>query len=369
MRGVRKRGGEAMQPIRVVDMGEVSPVTSQAVYHAVAYAMEERTPDTILLVTSFQPYVSIGYHQDATKEVDLEYCAQAGLPVIRREVGGGAVYLDRNQVFCQWIFHREHLPAKLEDRFSLYIRALVETYNRLGIAAYHRPINDIHVSGRKIGGTGAASIGLSEVVVGSLMFDFNHELMARVLRVPSEKMRDKVFQSLQEYITTMKRELGYVPDREEVKALYLQRCEQVLSRRVEPGALTEREWEVVKELEERFSSKEWLYQKGGLRHSQVVKIHEDVHVAEVTHKAPGGLIRLTARMREGRIDDLTISGDFTILPAWAVGALEQALRGLPLKPTAISQRIHDVYRALAVQAPGMSPEDLTQAVMRLEEAR
>ncbi|MDR5695754.1 MAG: lipoate--protein ligase [Armatimonadota bacterium] len=358
-----------MEPIRVVDVGEVSPVASQAVYHAVAYAMEDATPDTILLVTSLKPYVSIGYHQDAEKEVDLEYCAQAGLPVVRREVGGGAVYLDRNQVFCQWIFHRDRLPARLEDRFSVYIQPLVETYNQLGIPAYHRPINDIQVSGRKIGGTGAASIGRSEVVVGSLMFDFNHELMARVLRVPSEKMRDKVFQSIQEYITTIKRELGTLPDREEVKGLYLQRCARALGRELEPGELTEREWEVVRELEERFSSEEWLYQKGGLRQSQVVKIHADVHVAEVTHKAPGGLIRLTARLREGRIDDLSISGDFTILPAWAVGALEQALRGLPLKPEALHQRMSDIYRALSVQAPGMSIEDLTQALMLLEQIR
>ena len=32
-----------------------------------------------------------------------------------------------------------------------------------------------------------------------------------------------------------------------------------------------------------------------------------------------------ARLREGRIDDLTFSGDFTVLPALAVGALEQAV--------------------------------------------
>ena len=52
------------------------------------------------------------------------------------------------------------------------------------------------------------------MLVGSLMFDFNSELMARVLKVPSEKMRDKVYQSLQEYMTTMTRELGRLPDRE-----------------------------------------------------------------------------------------------------------------------------------------------------------
>ncbi|MFN3284930.1 MAG: lipoate--protein ligase [bacterium] len=354
-----------MDPIRVVDLGEVGAVRSQAVYHAVAYAMEEDTPDTVLLVTSSQPYVSIGYHQDAAREVDLEFCGAHGLPVVRREVGGGAVYLDRNQVFCQWIFHRERLPAKLEDRFSLYVGPLVATYRRLGVEAYYRPVNDIQVAGRKIGGTGAASIGRSEVMVGSLMFDFDHELMARVLRVPSEKMRDKVVQGIRDYITTLKRELGTVPDRGQVLAVYLEETRRALNRPLQPGQLTDREWKAVAELEERFSSEEWLHQKGGLRAAGVVKIHADVHVAESTYKAPGGLVRATARIREGRIDDVSLSGDFTVLPAWAVGALEQALRGLPLKEDVLRQRIADVYRALGVQAPGLSPEDLTQALMGL----
>ncbi len=354
-----------MEPVRVVDLGEVSAVRSQACYHAVAYAFEEDSPDTILLVTSYEPYVSIGFHQEAEKEVDLEYCRAQGIPVIRREVGGGAVYLDRNQVFCQWIFGRARVPGNLEERFRWYCSPLVETYRALGVEAYHRPVNDIQVAGRKIGGTGAASIGAAEVTVGSLMFDFNHELMARVLRVPSEKMRDKVFQSIQEYITTLKRELGYIPDREAVTTLYLERCAQALGRDLEKGALTDREWEVMEELERRFSSEEWLHQKGGLRESYAVKIQADVVVAEVTHKAPGGLVRVTARIREDHIDDLTISGDFTLLPAWAVGALEQALRGLPLREEPLLHRVREVYRALSVQAPGLSPEDLTQAFLLL----
>ena len=63
-----------MRPVRVVDLGLVPPVTSQAVYHAVAYAMTEETPSTILLVSTTEPYVSIGYHQDARAVVDLDYC-------------------------------------------------------------------------------------------------------------------------------------------------------------------------------------------------------------------------------------------------------------------------------------------------------
>ena len=206
-----------MNKIRLLDLENVSPVRSQTVYHAAAYAMTEETPNTIILVSPNRPYVCIGYHQDLEKEVDGEYCEANGLPVLRREVGGGAVYLDNGQVFTQWVFHPGDLPRSLEERFAMYVRPLVETYQTLGINAYYRPINDVHVAGKKIGGTGAAQMGISEVVVGSLMFSFDKATMARVLKVPSEKMRDKIFESLEEYMTTMSEQLGQMPDRQKVK--------------------------------------------------------------------------------------------------------------------------------------------------------
>src|SRR6266536_2178521 len=148
-----------MRTIRLLDLGALSPLRSQTVYHAVAYALTPESLDTIILVNSRQPYVCIGYHQDLDKEVDMAACQARALPILRREVGGGAVYLDSGQVFTQWIFQRDHLPHDLEARFALYVRPLVETYQALGIHAYHRPINDIHVDGKKIGGTGAARLG------------------------------------------------------------------------------------------------------------------------------------------------------------------------------------------------------------------
>jgi lipoate---protein ligase len=105
-------------PIRLLDLGLAPPIRSQTIYHAVGYAMGPQDPDTILLVSPDRPYVSIGRHQDADREVDLDYCAQQGLPVIRREVGGGAVYLDRDQLFTQWVFHADRLPPTVEGRFA-----------------------------------------------------------------------------------------------------------------------------------------------------------------------------------------------------------------------------------------------------------
>lgn len=350
-----------MNPIRLLDFGSLSALRSQTVYHAAAYAMTEETPDTIILVSSAQPYVCIGYHQDMEKEVDLAYCQKHSLPVYRREVGGGAVYLDNGQVFVQWIFQKERLPFNLEQQFDLYIRPLVETYRALGVNAYFRPVNDVHVAGKKIGGTGAAQIGAAQVVVGSLMFDFDKAAMARVLKVPSEKMRDKIFESLEQYMTTMNEQLDRMPDRQAVKALYVQKCAEALKAEIVPGAWTPAEEAMAVELDRRFTSEAWLYQKGGL-HQAGVKIHQDVQVMEAAFKAPGGLIRVTVRLKEGHIDDLTLSGDFTLLPASAVNSLEYAARGLRLTRHTLAARFQDVYYSLNIQSPGITPEHLTEAI-------
>lgn len=349
-----------MRAIRLLELGSVPPVRSQACYHAAAYALDQGTPDTVILVSPSEPYVCVGFHQEVDREVDRAYCQKRGLPVFRREVGGGAVYLDRDQVFIQWVFHPASLPAEVDARFRLYIEPLVRTYRALGIEAVHRPVNDIHVRGKKIGGTGAARIGRAEVVVGSLMFDFDRETMARVLKVSSEKMRDKVFQGLRDYMTTAREELGGLPDRREVVGLYKRKLAEVLGAELVPGRWTEAEEALARELDGTLGSTEWLEQKGAARRGGV-KIHEDVQVRESAHKAPGGLIRVTARLRNGRIDDVTISGDFTIHPREAVETIERNLRGAPARAETVLAAVREIYLRDGVQSPGLAPDDWAAA--------
>src|SRR5512141_2388903 len=348
--------------MRLLYMEGVSPLRSQTVYHAVGYSMKADTPNTIIMVSPNAPYVCIGYHQDMQKEVDLEYCAAHGLPVYRREVGGGAVFLDNGQLFTQWIFHKEDLPASLEERFKLYIDPLVATYQELGVNAMHRPINDVHVNGKKIGGTGAAQMGIAEILVGSLMYTFDKKTMSQVLKVPSEKMRDKIFESLEAYMTTMTEQLGLSPDRVMVKDLYIKKVAEALDTEIYEGKWTPEEEAMAQEIDARFVSDEWLYQKGRL-HQPGVKIHADVHIVETAFKAQGGLIRIIARLREGRIDDIAVSGDFTLMPVFALGALEQSLRGVAATPQNLKSKIEEAYYRLSIQSPGVTPADFTTAIM------
>lgn len=363
---VRAHAASTMEPVRLIDAGLVSPQRSQAIYHAVAYATEENAPDTIIIASPTDPYVCIGFFQELDKEVDVTYCRSHDLPIVRREVGGGAVYLDKDQLFTQWVFRIGRLPARLEERFDLFVRPLVATYQDLGIDAYYRPVNDVHVAGKKISGTGAARIGDADVVVGSFMLDFDKSTMARVLKVQSEKMRDKVVEALEQYMTTMRELLPDLPSRDEIVTRYVRRCEEVLGRELVLGEHTQAELAKAEELDRLLTADEWVRQRGGFGRPYI-RIHEDVRVAEVAYKVPGGLIRVTARLSGGTAENVEVSGDFTMVPASGLSAVEEALLGCALQREALERAVHGAYEAGALQSPGVVPADFAAAMLLLGE--
>ena len=349
--------------LRVIDFGQVSALRSQAVYHGIAETMTADSDPVLTLVTPNEPYVCVGVHQEVELEVDEAFCRRQSLPVIRRHVGGGAVYLDANQLFFHFIYPRNKAPIRAEELYAMFVAPAVETYRELGINAVFRPVNDIHVNGRKIGGTGAASIGNATVVVGSFMFDFNVDLMAQALRVPSEKFRDKLHKTLSEYITTIKKELPNVPERDVVKNVFLRHVANCL--KVEPveGPPSDKEWRAIEEQEKQLADPEWTYQAGKKFVPLGVKIADGTHLTESAYKAPGGMIRVHLLEVDGRIAKLLMSGDFTCLPATGIDELASRLVGAPLAADALTQSVAEIVALLNLDLPGVSASDVSAAIM------
>jgi lipoate-protein ligase A len=102
------------------NLGTTTWQDSQIIYHALAHLGREG----LIIVEPGSPYVCLGCHQDATKELDLEFIEREHIPLVRREVGGGAVYLDRGQLFYQFVFNRNNpLLPKTKEEFQRFRRA------------------------------------------------------------------------------------------------------------------------------------------------------------------------------------------------------------------------------------------------------
>jgi lipoate---protein ligase len=339
--------------MKLYSLGHVPWLDSQMLYHAAPRVGEE----VLAILAPREPYVCIGFHQDLEQEVDLAWCRERGIPVFRREVGGGAVFLDGRQLFFQLVLHRDN-PLARGDKAAFYQRLLqpvAKTYAELGVPALYRPVNDIITeAGRKISGTGAAEIADSVVLVGNIIADFDYDTMVRVLRVPDEKFRGKVFQSMQENLTTLRRETGREFTLEEMGEALASNFAQVLGP-LEPSAVSPAVRAEADRLAPRFLDGQWLTMKGKRRsQGRDVKIAEGVTVVQRVHKAPGGLLRCTAELRDGRLSQVSLSGDFFCYPQDSVEVLERMLEGSPLASAA---DVIALFYAGRVEIPGVTPAD------------
>lgn len=345
----------------VYDLGTVTWRESQLYYHALAHLGRSG----LLLLQPASPYVCLGFHQDARKEVDLEYMEATRLPLFRREVGGGAVYLDRGQLFYQFVFHKDDpaLPASKDAFYRKFLAPAVQTFRDFGLDATFKPVNDIMVGGRKISGNGAAEIGNSVVLVGNFMMDFNYDQMTRVLRVPDEKFRDKIHKSLQDNLTTMRRELGEAPAIDAIAERLLANSEDLVG----VWNAAELDGEIVAkaaELWQIYSTPEWSFFNDARQETgREVKIAEGVTVVQKAVKLPGGLVHLTADKRGSRIYGVHLSGDFFIYPQHAVPELEAALEGTEFDMTALTRTIAAFFETHAIEAPGIAPRALAEAIV------
>ncbi len=316
-----------MNPIRLINLGSLPSPQTQAIYHALAEGMDDDSPDTIVLCRPREPYLCLGYHQVFESIFDPQECARRGLPVLRRRIGGGATYLDENQVFYQCIFHRQHMPVMFKDIFAFALAAPVLALGRLGLNAALHEVNEIEVDGKRIAGTGGGQIGEATVVVGNLLFDFDFAAMAAVWQAPTPAFRGLAQKALRERITCLNELLPGITA-EQVADLLIDAYAETMGRPLQPGQLTSAELEAVE------------FQAAELAATDFLALHRpDTAVAPVQNLKISA--RASIRYEEAGLAGYTIKGNFWLAgetiqeavlesqPTHDWHRLEERLRGQP----------------------------------------
>lgn len=187
--------------LRVIDFGAVSPLRSQTLWHCVARGVSEGAGPTLCFVRPLRPYVSLGYHGRADS-VNWRYCRRKSIPVFRREVGGGTVYLDCRQMFFQLCLPIGSVSPDRRRALRSLLEPVVGAFRAAGLDARLDGDAEVEilVGERKVCGHGAGQIGQAVVVVGNLIEQFDHHRAAAVLAAPSESARAVLAQLIKRYV-------------------------------------------------------------------------------------------------------------------------------------------------------------------------
>ncbi len=220
---------------------------------------EGNVPPTVRFYGWSPPAISIGYFQSLTEEIDIQACERFGVDYVRRITGGGAVFHEKELTYS--IVVAEAHPAIPKNILKSYGRicgAVMKGLLLLGIESEYAPINDIVTGGRKISGNAQTRKFETVLQHGTVLMDVDVDTMFSLLKVPNEKIKDKLIADVKQRVTSMKHILGKEIGFLEVARAMKKGFEEEFNVELIEGTLSNEERGLAKQFEEEsFSTKEW----------------------------------------------------------------------------------------------------------------
>ncbi len=253
------------------------------------FATEAGLAETVFLLWSTTPTVMLGKYQNALEEIDRTYVETNGITVIRRMSGGGTIYTDPGGLQFSYI-----VPDSSQTiDFSAFITPVTRALSELGLDAMADGRNDILVSGKKVSGNAQYKIKGATVHHGSLLFDTDLAALTRATTPKPYKITSKSIASVRDRVTNIREHLP----RDMSLTGFRDALLSALCGHTEPYPLTDTVRERIHTLGQTYYG------------ASVWETGPKYALTKVCH-LPGGTMEFALSMKNGRIADCRVSGDF-----------------------------------------------------------
>lgn len=291
-----------------------------------AYAFLELTDiDEIFLLWINSPTIVIGKHQNTIEEINKEYIEENKINVVRRLSGGGAVYHDLNNL------NYTIISAKTEGQafdFKTFSSPVIDTLKNLGVNAEFTGRNDLVIDGKKFCGNAQAYAKGRMMHHGCLLFDVDLSVLAKSLKVSSDKIESKGVKSVRSRVTNILSELPEKITVHEFKDLLMKHMLEKNPDMTE-YVLSEEELAKIKELRDtQFATWDWTYGKA------------PEYTITREKRYPSGKITTYANVDKSIIKEIKIYGDF--FGVKDVSDIENRLIGAKYDYQEVLERLADV---------------------------
>jgi lipoyltransferase/lipoate-protein ligase len=275
--------------------------------------------------------VVMGRNQVAHQEVNLDFCRENHIDVIRRKSGGGAIFADDGNIMISLVTTQ----GKVEPIFLEYATTVSRSLNELGAQTeVHGRNDDILMGKGKVCGNAFYHKTGHNIAHGTMLYDTNARLMEGALRPDIGKLEQKGVKSVRSRVGLLKDYLSFGV------GTLRQRLRLLLCNR--STALSDADVQQIELLEQRYCQPDYFY--GSTLRSDVVR----------SRRIAGcGLVELHFRLSGSRVADVALHGDFFDL-GQAGQRFASAFVGCPFTPDSLRRAIAEHHPECAVR--GLSEE-------------
>jgi lipoate-protein ligase A len=168
-------------------------------------------PQTYLRFYGWErPTVSLGYSQDIQKVVDVKYCQNQGIDIVRRMTGGKLVLHQKEVTYSLCSSDKETFTSTLADSYRLISQALMRGFEKMGLKSYladappdsyvrgnlpcfsYPARNEIEVEGKKIVGSAQKRAGSKFIQHGSIPLEEDEGYLGPVSFLKKEDSKGRM---------------------------------------------------------------------------------------------------------------------------------------------------------------------------------
>jgi lipoate-protein ligase A len=239
--------------IRVLETGSNPGAWNMALDETLLTNLVDHDTPILRLYGWQPPCVSIGYFQSMEEEVDVLNCSNMGVDMVRRITGGGAVL---HEFELTYTFITKNYPANILESYELICEPVVLCLNRLGHNAKYVPLNDIVMDNMKVSGNAQTRKINTLLQHGTILLDVDVEKMFSMLKVPSEKIKDKMIDDVKARVTGINRSF------EDVASNLKESFAEIFGSQIITDTLSSKEKkDTEKFVIEKYSSRQWNWRK------------------------------------------------------------------------------------------------------------
>lgn len=251
-------------------------VENMAIDEAILRSMAQiADPQPVLRFYGWNPAaLSLGYAQSYHKEVDETACKAEGIDIVRRPTGGRAVLHQYELTYSVIAPESDpHVSGTIVESYLKISQALLEGFQSLGIpaemvacgikemssaACFDAPSwYELVVMGRKL--VGSAQVRKEGMLLqhGSILLHFEPELLFRLLRFPSEEIRQKLLSGFKTKACALDEVWTEPIKREELEQAICAGFCKSMNISLVPSELTDLENTFMTETVKKYRSEEW----------------------------------------------------------------------------------------------------------------
>jgi len=325
----------------------IEPDGTDAAFHfsAEEFVMQNSFGENVLMIWQAANTAMLGVNQIAAAEINMPEATKESVQIVRRASGGGTIYTDMGSLLYTFIRPFEDSVPPIDVMRKNAAEPIVAALAQLGVCAEISGRNDILVGGKKVSGLAQYVKNGRILTHGSLLYDTDLELLAKLITANPEKFRSKALQSVRSRVCNISEHIpsgkdGAKPTTHKFWGLLKQALFQ--DKQVKEHTFDADEITAINAIRnEKFANKDWTFGRS------------PKFTYTNSRRFEGGQLNVYFNVKNGIITDCTFCGDFLgVLP---IREFEARLENQDFTPRAVAGAIDDM--PISAYLGGISQEE------------